>query len=105
VDLLAQLSVPRHPDDPKAQYDSVGWIVLLFRFSLDCTITLTISADSSFGEVAAGNSAARLREPIPDLFEGTTVHEDEAKWVRDNWYSSLSLSDNPALNIRRAGAL
>jgi hypothetical protein len=99
VDLLAQLSVPRHPDNPKAQYDWVGWIVLLLRFSLDSTVTLTVSADGSFEEVADGNIVARLSEPIPELFEGATVGEDEAKWVRDNWYSSLSLSDNPALTF------
>jgi hypothetical protein len=97
VDLLAQLSVPQHSDDPNGKYDWVGWIVLLLRFSLDVAVTLTISADSSFEDVSAGKAAARLLEPIREPFEGATVHEDDAQWIKDNWYSSLSLSGDSAL--------
>jgi hypothetical protein len=97
LDLLAQLSVPEHSGDPKGQYDWVGWITLLLRFSLDCAITLTVSADTSFEDVAAGKAAAKLLEPIRELFEGTTAHEDDAQWIKDNWYSSLPLSGDPAL--------
>jgi hypothetical protein len=89
--------VPQYSDDPKRQYDWVGWIALLLRFSLDCAITLTVSAASGFEDVAAGKAVATLLEPIRELSEGTTVHEDDAQWIKDNWYSSLPLSGDPAL--------
>jgi hypothetical protein len=97
LSLLAQLSVPGHSGDPKGKYDWVGWITLLLRFSLDCAITLTVSANTSFEDVAAGKTTANLLEPIRELFEGTTVQEDDAQWIKDNWYSSLPLSGDPAL--------
>jgi hypothetical protein len=97
VDLLAQLTVPQHSGDPRGQYDWVGWIALLLRFSLDCAVTLTVSADSSFEDVAAGKADANLLEPVREPTEGTTVHEDDAQWIKNNWYSSLPLSGDPAL--------
>lgn len=99
ADLLAQLSVPRHSGDPKGRYDWVGWITLLLRFWLDCTITVTVSADRCFGDVAEGKADARLLEPVREPSEGATLHEDDAQWVKDNWYSSLSLSDDPGLTF------
>jgi hypothetical protein len=94
VDLHAQLAVPKFGDDSMGHHDRAGWIVMLMRFSLDSTVTLTVEAEAPFDQVAAGKATARMLEPIPDLFEGTTIHQEEARWIKDNWYKSLSLSEN-----------
>jgi hypothetical protein len=99
LDILAQLAVPQHLGDSKGEYDWVSWITLLLRFSLDCAITITVSADTSFEDVAAGKADARLLEPVREPSEGATVHGEDAQWIKDNWHSSLPLSGDSALSF------
>ncbi len=97
IDLYAQLSVPYLPDDKKAHHNQASWIALLLRFATDITVTITLSSSVDFQKLRAGEIRARLLEPIRRPHDGTTVGRETAEWLRDNWHSSLHLSDNGAL--------
>ena len=97
IDLYAQLSVPSSPDDDKSHHNHASWIALLLRFATDTTVTITLSSSGEFQRVRDGEVRARLLEPIRRLNEGTTIGRELAEWLRDNWHSSLHLSDNETL--------
>jgi len=97
IDLYAQLSIPCLPNDNKAHHNQASWIALLLRFATDTTVTITLSSSAGLQKVKAGEVRARLLEPIRRLHEGTTVGLETAEWLRDNWHTSLHLSDNETL--------
>lgn len=97
IDLHAQLSIPRSPDDEKAHNNWASWIALLLRFATDTTVTITISFPDELEKVRSGEVRAHLLEPIRRLHEGTTIGRETAEWLRNNWYSSLHLSENETL--------
>jgi len=98
ADLFAQLSVPRSYGSNE-HYEWASWIVLLLRFANDVTVTLTLTASDTFNEVKEGKAAAYLLEDVPYIFEGTTIHQDEAEWLKANWHKSLPLRTDDTLSF------
>jgi hypothetical protein len=62
----AQLSIPDLPDDPRLHYVLGQLNPLLMRCASE------------------GKSSARLPEAAPRIFEGTTIQEDQAQWLKQN---------------------
>ncbi len=97
IDLYALLSIVRGSQDAKAAHEWASWITLLTRFSTDTAVTITLSSTGDVETLRNGGVRARLMEPIRRLHEGTTIGTEGAQWLRDNWRSSLHLSEQEGL--------
>jgi len=97
VDLYAMLSITHSSQDAKAPHNWASWITLLMRFSTDTAVTITLSSTGDVETLRSGRVRARLLEPIRRLHEGTTISGEAAQWLRDNWHSSLRLSEQEGL--------
>jgi len=99
MDLLTRLSVPGSSGDQDTHHAWATWIALLLRFSMDTTVTITLSSAGDVQKLRCGEARARLLEPIRRPQEGTTLLGENAAWLRDTWYGSLNLSANEALQF------
>jgi hypothetical protein len=97
MDLHAVLSITSDSQDAKAVHNLASWITQLMRFSTDTAVTITLSSTSGVETLRKGGAQARLLEPIRQLHEGTAFSLESARWLRDNWQSSLHLSEQEDL--------
>jgi hypothetical protein len=97
IDLYAVLSITHSSTDARAPHDRASWITLLMRFSTDTAVTITLASTGDVETLRGGGVRARLLEPIRRLHEGTTISREAAQWLRDNWHSSLHLSEQESL--------